>query len=99
MDISRCFVLDSRQPSCSTGWFPLPAKPQEKQREIFSRLENLMHSVSSLKRDRQDLSLSEVVNSWRQWLYEQDRSAGTIKKYLQAVAHFLEWYEQEERMP
>lgn len=55
-----------------------------------------MHSVSSLKRDRPDLSLSEVVDNWRLWLYEQDRAAGTIKKYLQAVAHFLEWYEREE---
>lgn len=58
-----------------------------------------MHSVSSLKRNRQDGFIPEVVNRWRQWLQEQDRAAGAIKKYLQAVAHFLDWYEQEEYMP
>ena len=49
-----------------------------------------MQSISSLKRDRQNLSLSEVVNNWRQWLQEQDRSVGTVKKNLQATALFLE---------
>lgn len=58
-----------------------------------------MHSASSLKRDRQDFSLSEALDTWRLWLQERDRSAGTIKKYLQAVAHFLKWYEHEERVP
>jgi len=58
-----------------------------------------MHSVSSLKRDRQEESILEALERWQRWLQEQDRSRRTIKKYLQAVAHFLEWYEQEERTP
>ena len=36
---------------------------------------------------------------WRHYLQEQDRSAGTVKKYTQAVTHFLAWYEQEEHAP
>lgn len=64
--------------------------------KYFARSDNLMHSVSSL---REDYSIPETLERWRLWLYEQDRSAGTIKKYLQAVTHFLEWYEQEERIP
>ena len=43
-----------------------------------------------------DLSLLE---DWRRFLQEHDHSTGTVKKYTQAVAHFLAWYEQQERMP
>lgn len=32
-------------------------------------------------------------------LQEHDRSAGTVKKYTQAVARFLAWYEREEHAP
>ena len=32
-------------------------------------------------------------------LQEHDRSEGTVKKYTQAVAHFLAWYEREEQAP
>jgi hypothetical protein len=32
----------------------------------------------------------------RRSLQEQDRSPGTVKKYVEAVLHFLGWYEWEE---
>src|SRR6266699_2915840 len=41
----------------------------------------------------------ELLELWRNFLQEQDRSAGTVKKYTQAVTHFLDWYEQEEHAP
>ena len=58
-----------------------------------------MQRVPPLKTDRQDQAPKELVEDWRRFLQEQDHSSGTIKKYTQAVTHFLAWYEQEERMP
>jgi site-specific recombinase XerD len=46
--------------------------------------------------------LSEQLEQWRQSLQEQDRSPGTVEKYVEAVLKFLAWYEREggeERMP
>ncbi len=40
--------------------------------------------------------LSEQLEQWRRSLQEQDRSAGTVEKYVEAVLRFLAWYEQEE---
>ncbi len=40
-----------------------------------------------------------LLEEWHRHLQEKDRSAGTVKKYTQAVSHFLAWYEQEERAP
>src|SRR5438270_10581440 len=40
-----------------------------------------------------------LLEVWDHHLQEKDRSAGTVKKYTQAVSHFLAWYEQEERVP
>src|ERR1700676_5183198 len=58
-----------------------------------------MQRVTSLKTDQNIPVPHEVLESWRQFLQEQDRASGTIKKYTQAVTHFLAWYEQEERVP
>jgi site-specific recombinase XerD len=58
-----------------------------------------MQCVTHLKTDRKSQAPHEVLESWRQFLQEHDHSSGTIKKYTQAVAHFLAWYEQEEHMP
>lgn len=58
-----------------------------------------MQRVTSLKTDRQNQTPRELVECWRQFLQEHDHSPGTVKKYTQAVIHFLSWYEQEERMP
>lgn len=41
----------------------------------------------------------ELLDLWRQYLRERDRSVGTVRKYTQAVAHFLAWYEREEQAP
>lgn len=41
----------------------------------------------------------ELLDRWQQPLQEHDRSAGTVKKYTQAVARFLTWYEAEEQAP
>lgn len=40
--------------------------------------------------------LSEQLEEWRRYLQEQDRSPGTVEKYVEAVVRFLAWYEQEE---
>lgn len=50
--------------------------------------------------DREDQPRPELLLApWQQYLLEEDRSAGTIKQYLFAVRHFLDWYESEERIP
>ncbi len=43
--------------------------------------------------------LTEQLEEWRRSLQEQDRSPGTVKKYVEAVAHFLGWYDQGEGKP
>ena len=58
-----------------------------------------MQRVTSLKTERGERTPKELLEDWRQFLQEHDHSAGTIKKYTQAVTHFLAWYEQEERAP
>ena len=45
------------------------------------------------------LTLQELLEEWNYSLQEHDRSHGTIKKYTQAVRHFLVWYEQQEHAP
>lgn len=57
-----------------------------------------MQQVTAFKKEPEGEPEALLV-SWRQYLQEQDHSAGTIKKYIQAVSHFLSWYEQEERIP
>ena len=59
-----------------------------------------MHKqVTTLKTDRKAWTPPELLEVWHQHLQEKDRSAGTVKKYTQAVVHFLAWYEQEEHAP
>ena len=43
--------------------------------------------------------MAEQLEDWRRSLQEQDRSPGTVEKYLGAVQRFLAWYEQEEGTP
>jgi site-specific recombinase XerD len=57
-----------------------------------------MQRATLLKTDRHNQTPNEVLECWRRFLQEHDHSPGTIKKYTQAIAHFLTWYEQEERM-
>ena len=58
-----------------------------------------MEPIIPLRKKGQEPHLEELVHQWKQFLQEQDRSPGTIKKYIQATLHFLTWYEQEERVP
>ncbi len=58
-----------------------------------------MQRVTPLKTDRHDQTPHALLECWHRFLQEHDRSPGTIKKYTQAVVHFLSWYEQEERVP
>jgi len=55
--------------------------------------------VTPLKIDRKEWAPQQLLELWRQHLQGKDRSAGTIKKYIQAVAHFCAWYEQVEQAP
>jgi len=58
-----------------------------------------MQRVTPLKTERNSQTPEGLLEDWRRFLQEHDHSAGTVKKYTQAVAHFLAWYEREERMP
>ena len=42
-------------------------------------------------------SLLQQLEEWKRYLQEQDRSPGTVEKYVEAVLRFLAWYEQEEQ--
>jgi site-specific recombinase XerD len=55
--------------------------------------------ITPLKTERKEWTLQELLDLWQRHLQEKDRSAGTVKKYTQTVAHFLAWYEQEEHEP
>src|SRR5258706_11760074 len=55
--------------------------------------------ITPLNTERKEWTPQELVERWRQDLQEHDRSAGTVKKYTQAVARFLTWYEREEQAP
>ncbi len=55
--------------------------------------------ITSLKTEQKEWSPQEVLDLWQQHLQAHDRSAGTVKKYTQAVARFLAWYEREEQAP
>ena len=52
--------------------------------------------VTTLKTNRKEWTPQQLLEQWRLHLQGRDRSAGTIKKYTQAVTHFCAWYEQEE---
>ncbi len=55
--------------------------------------------ITPLNTERKEWTPQEVLDQWQQDLQEHDRSAGTLKKYTQAVARFLTWYEREEQAP
>src|SRR6266567_7258135 len=58
-----------------------------------------MQRITNLKTDQQEWTPTRLLEHWRQDLQEHDRSPGTVKKYTQAVSHFLVWYEREEHAP
>jgi site-specific recombinase XerD len=77
-----------------------PLSRQNNSGKYFSDQEGPMpQRVTTLKTDRKAWTPRELLEMWHHSLQEQDRSAGTVKKYTQAVARFLAWYEQEEHAP
>lgn len=55
--------------------------------------------ITPLNTDRRAWIPQELLDRWQHHLQEHDRSTGTVKKYTQAVARFLAWYEGEEQAP
>src|SRR6266851_3709713 len=55
--------------------------------------------ITSLKTERKERTPQELLDLWQHHLQEHDRSAGTVKKYTQAIVRFLNWYEGEEQAP
>ena len=58
-----------------------------------------MQRVTTLKIDHLEWTPTRLLEHWQQYLQEHDHSPGTVKKYTQAVSHFLAWYEHEEHVP
>lgn len=59
-----------------------------------------MHKpITTRKTDRNVWTPEALLQAWCHSLQEKDRSAGTVKKYTQAVARFLTWYKREEHAP
>jgi len=58
-----------------------------------------MQRVTPLKIDPLELTPTRLLERWQHSLHEQDRSPSTVKKYIQALSHFLIWYEHEEHTP
>lgn len=56
-----------------------------------------MQRITTLKTESASYSPATLLSSWQQYLQENDHAASTVKKYVQAVSHFLIWYDQEER--
>ena len=59
----------------------------------------MQQRITTLITDRKTLKPRELLEAWRNFLQDHDRSVGTVKKYTQAVTHFLDWYEREEQAP
>src|SRR5437016_2916496 len=59
----------------------------------------MQQRVTPLKTVRETVTARELLDLWRQYLLERDRSGGTVRKYTQVVGHFLAWYEREEQTP
>jgi len=82
--VSRCFGLSGKN---NSG-------------KYFGKTRNTeMQRIIPLKPASQEGTTTVLLEQWRASLEDHDHSAGTVKKYIQAVAHFLAWYEQEEQSP
>ena len=69
-------------------------------RKYFSRVGETDATANHLSEHRAEgMEPIGVLDLWQHHLQEHDRSAGTIKKYTQAIVRFLAWYEREERAP
>jgi integrase/recombinase XerC len=59
----------------------------------------MQQRVTPLKASQNEWTAQQLLEQWVRYLQDHDRSAGTVKKYTQAVDHFLAWYEHEEQSP
>ena len=57
-----------------------------------------MQRLTPLKTNAQETA-ALLLDSWCVSLQQADHAVGTVKKYTQAITHFLAWYEQEEHHP
>ena len=58
-----------------------------------------MQAPIPLHADHQQERLAHLIDPWRTSLHNQDHAAGTIKKYTQAVAGLVSWYEEQNQEP
>jgi site-specific recombinase XerD len=58
-----------------------------------------MQAPIPLHSNRQEETLAHLIDAWRTYLHNHDHAAGTIKKYTQAVAGLLSWYEEQNQEP
>jgi len=58
-----------------------------------------MQRVIPLKSARREIAPESLLELWCHSLQAQDRAPGTVKKYVQAVARFFIWYEQDTGTP
>jgi site-specific recombinase XerD len=59
----------------------------------------MQQRITALNTERKEWSPQALLIQWQRHLQAHDRSAGTVKKYTQAVVRFLAWYEREEQVP
>ncbi len=59
----------------------------------------MQQRITPLNTERKEWTPQKLLNQWQRHLQAHDRSAGTVKKYTQAVTRFLAWYEREEQAP
>lgn len=59
----------------------------------------MQQRITPLKVNQNEWTAKQLLEHWVRYLQDHDRSAGTVKKYTQAVDHFLAWYEHEEKIP
>src|SRR5713101_5221008 len=64
---------------------------------FLDRRDPMQQRVTPLKTEQVTVTAQELLDLWRQYLLEHDHSGGTVRKYTQAVVHFLAWYEREEQ--
>ena len=58
-----------------------------------------MQRITSLHSDRSEETVADLIDPWRTSLHNHDHAAGTVKKYTQAVAGLLSWYEEQNQAP
>jgi site-specific recombinase XerD len=58
-----------------------------------------MQRITPLHPDHQEETLAQLIDAWRTYLQNHDHAAGTVKKYTQAAAGLLSWYEAQNQEP